>query len=89
MKIKSILTLLLNTITNISINYYDILLNNRDYLFKLKFLILLDKNKEVSIHVIDIFVIFIQIKNFIEIFIILFENIRLDTIIKFIIDKYY
>ena len=59
MKIKSVLILLLNIITNILINYYDILLNNRDYLFKLRLLIFLDKNKEIFIYVINIFVIFI------------------------------
>ena len=59
MKVKSILTLLSNIITNILINYYDILLNNRDYLFKLKLLIFLDKDKEIFIYVINIFISFI------------------------------
>ena len=59
MKIKSVLILLLNIITNILINYYDILLNNRDYLFKLKLLIFLDENKKVFIYIVNIFIIFI------------------------------
>ena len=59
MKIKSVLILLLNIITNILINYYDILLNNRDYLFELKLLIFLDENKNKFAYIINIFVIFI------------------------------
>ena len=59
MKIKSILTLLLNIITNILINYYDILLNNRDYLFELRLLIFLDKNEKKFIYIINTFIIFI------------------------------
>ena len=89
MKVKSILTLLSNIITNILINYHGILSNNRNYLFELKFLIFLDKNRGVFTYIVNIFIIFIQVKNFIEIFIILFKNIRLNTIIKFVIDKYY
>ena len=59
MKAKFILILLLNIITNILINYYDTLLNNRDYLFEPEFLIFLDENKEIFVYVINIFAIFI------------------------------
>ena len=59
MKIKSVLILLLNIITNILINYYDILLNNYNYLFKSEFFIFFDKDKKKLVYIINISVIFV------------------------------
>ena len=39
--------------TNISINYYDTLFNDRDFLFESELITFLDKNDEIFAHIID------------------------------------
>ena len=89
MKIKIIITLSPNTIINISINYYDILFNNRNFLFEFKLITFFDKNNEVFVYVIDCLLTFMQVKNIIETFIVLFKNIKLNIMIKYITNDYY
>ena len=59
MKIKIILILLSNIITNILINYYEILLNNRNYLFELKLLTYFEENERIFAYIVNAFIIFI------------------------------
>ena len=58
MKIKSLITLLLNTIINSLMNYCNKLSNNYNYLFKLELKIYLDKKNNVFIYIIDLLIIF-------------------------------
>ena len=59
MKAKIIITLSSNTMINISINYYDILFDDRDFLLEFKLVIFFDKNDEIFAHVIDCLLTFI------------------------------
>ena len=59
MKIKFIFILLFNFITNLLISYYNIIFNNRDYLFEFKFSIFFNKKKEIFAYIINSFIIFI------------------------------
>ena len=59
LKTKIIITLLSNTITNISINYYDTLFDNRDFLFEPELVIFFDKNNKIFAYVIDCLLTFI------------------------------
>ena len=88
-KIKSVMILISNLIINISINYHDTLSNDRDYLFKPELSIYLDKKDGVFTHVVDLLMIFVQIKNVIETSIMLLRNTRLNIMIKYIADEYY
>ena len=74
---------------NISINYLSILFDNRDFLFESELITFLDKNNGVFIYVIDCLLIFIQVKNIIKAFIILFKNIKLNTEIEYATNDYY
>ena len=89
LKTKIIITLLSNMMINISINYYDILSDDRDFLFESELVISLNKDNEVFAHVIDCLLTFVQIKNTIKALIILFKNIRLNTVIKYAANDYY
>ena len=59
MKTKIIITLSSNTMINILINYYDILFDDRDFLFEFKLVISFDKDNEVFAYVIDFLLTFI------------------------------
>ena len=59
MKIKIVFTLLLNIIINILINYYNTLLNDRDYLFEFKLTIYLDNTDGIFAYIIDYLIIFV------------------------------
>lgn len=89
MKTELTLTLLSNIIINVLINYYDTLLDDRDYLFESKLFTFLNKKEKIFVYVIDFFIIFVQAKNTIEISIILLKNIRLNTVIEYAVDEYY
>ena len=86
---RFIFILLFNFIINFLINYYNTLFNNRDYLFKFKFSIFFNKGEEIFAYIINSFIIFIQIRNIIEILIVFPRNIKFNTIIKYIINRYY
>ena len=74
---------------NISINYYNTLFNDRDFLFESELIISFDKNNEIFVYIIDCLLIFMQVKNIIKAFIILLKNIKLNIIIKYATDGYY
>lgn len=88
-KTKTTITLPPNTIINILINYHNILFDDRNFLFKLELFIDFDYEKEIFIHVVNILIIFVQTKNVIATFIILFRNIKLNTMMKYTINNYY
>ena len=58
-KIKITFTLLSNIIINISINYYDTLSNDRDYLFEFELTTYFDNIDEMFVYVIDCSMIFV------------------------------
>ena len=74
---------------NILINYYDILFDDRDFLFEFKLIIFFDKDSEVFAYVIDCSLTFMQIKNIIKTLIILFRNIKLNIVIKYAANDCY
>ena len=74
---------------NILINYYDILFDDRDFLFESELIIFLDKDDGVFVYVIDCSLTFIQVKNIIKAFIILFRNIKLNIVIEYAADNCY
>ena len=74
---------------NILINYYNILFDDRDFLFESELVIFLDKDNGVFAHIIDCSLTFVQVKNIIKVLIILSKNIRLDIMIKYVTDGYY
>ena len=90
MKKKSVIIFLSKSIINISIIYL-IIFNNRDFLFEFEFSINynFDNNNKNFVYIVDIIIIFIQIRNFIEILIIFFKRIKFDTIIEYLMNKYY
>ena len=89
MKTKFVIILSPNSILNISINYYNTLLNDRDYLFKSELTIYFDNNNEIFAHIINCLITFVQTKNIIKAFIVLFRYIKLKTIIKYAMNDCY
>lgn len=59
MKLNFLIILLLNMIISILISYYNTLLDDRDYLFKLELRIYFKKKNSVFIYVIDLLIIFV------------------------------
>ena len=59
LKAKVIITLSSNTIINISINYYDILFDDYNFLFESELVTSLDKNNEIFVYIIDCSLTFI------------------------------
>ena len=76
---------------NISINYASTLFNNRNFLFELELLINynFDFDDDVFVYIVDFIIFFIQIRNFIETLMIFFRNIKLNIIMKYIINECY
>ena len=74
---------------NISINYYDTLFDDRDFLFESELVISLDKDNEIFAYIIDCSLTFVQAKNTIKTFIILLRNIKLNTMIKYVANDCY
>ena len=62
------------TIINIFINYYSILFDDRNFLFEFELFIDFDYENKIFVHVVNILIIFIQIKNVIARFIMLFRH---------------
>ena len=75
--------------TNILINYYNTLFDDRDFLFEFELIIFFDKNDGVFAHIINCSLTFMQIKNIIEAFIMLFKNIKLNIVIKYAANDCY
>ena len=58
-------------------------------MFESKIIIYFNKNNEIFAYIIDCLLTFMQIKNIIETFIVLFKNIKLNTVIKYIMNDAY
>ena len=91
MKTKFIITLSFKFVINVLINYVSTLFDDRDFLFESELLINynLDFDDDVFAHIVDFFIFFIQIRNFIKTSIIFFKNIRLNTIMKYAVNECY
>ena len=77
--------------TNISISYLNKLSKDRNFLFELELSknYNLDLKDDIFTHVVNAIINFIQIKNTTNVSITLFRNVRLDTIMKYLANKYY
>lgn len=63
--------------------YHESLLNDRDFLFKFKCFNNFDDDDEIYVHMIDFFLIFVQIRNIINKLITLFKRIKLNFVKKY------
>ena len=79
------------SVINISINYINTLFNDHDFLFEPELSVNynLDFDDDIFAHVIDFIIIFIQTKNVTKTFVIFFRNIKLNIIMKYVINECY
>ena len=93
MKIKSIIIFSLKLIINVLINYLSILFNDRDFLFKFEFLISynldFDFDSDIFAYIVNFIIFFVQVESAIEAFMILFRNVKLNIIIKYVVNECY
>ena len=67
----------------IFINFYNHLLKDRDFLFKLKRVNQFNEDNEIFAHIMNFFLIFVQLKNFIFTLIKLLKHFKLKTFMKY------
>ena len=91
MKSESIITIFLKIIINISINYHNILSNDRDFLFEFELSAnyYFDLDEDIFAHVVDFSMTFVQTQNVIETLITLFKSIKLNIVIKYAVNECY
>ena len=91
MRVNAAIVLLLNIVINISVNYYDSLPDNRDFLFEPELSASYDLRHTdgVFAYIVNTNLTLVQAKNATEVSIVLSKNIRLRTVVEYLVDGYY
>ena len=82
-RVKNNVIISIKIIVDLSIFYYDNLSNNRDFLFESQCIEYLNDDDNVFVHIIDVELNYVMIKNTIDYVVQLFKRVRFDSIIKF------